>query len=70
MNKESQTVFISGNFNVLHAGHIRLFAFARNLGTRLVVGVNSDKIAGASAYIEQSLRLEAVESNSWVNEVF
>lgn len=70
MNRKNQTVFISGNFNVLHAGHIRLFAFARNFGARLVVGVNSDRIAGPSSYIEESLRLEAVETNSWVSEAF
>lgn len=61
------TVFISGNFNVLHAGHIRLFAFARNFGRKLIVGVMSDSQAGGAAYVEQSLRLEAVRTNSWVN---
>ena len=61
------TVFISGNFNVLHAGHIRLFAFARNFGGKLVVGVMSDSQAGSAAYVEQSLRLEAVRTNSWVD---
>lgn len=61
-------VFISGNFNVLHAGHIRLFAFARNFGKNLVVGVMSDSQAGGAAYVEQSLRLEAVRTNNWVSE--
>ena len=64
------TVFISGNFNVLHAGHIRLFAFARNFGKKLVVGVISDSQAGHAAYVEQSLRLEAVRTNSWVSTAF
>tara|TARA_B100001059_G_scaffold189256_1_gene191883 strand:+ start:9840 stop:11315 length:1476 start_codon:yes stop_codon:yes gene_type:complete len=70
LNNNDRIVFISGNFNVLHAGHIRLFAFARNFGSRLIVGVNSDKIAGTSAYIEQTLRLEAVETNNWVTDAF
>jgi len=65
----SDIVFISGNFNVLHAGHIRLFAFARKFKERLVVGVSSDRIAADDALINQDLRLEAVESNSWVSEV-
>jgi len=64
------TVFISGNFNVLHAGHIRLFAFAHNFGKKLVVGVISDSQAGHAAYVEQSLRLEAVRTNSWVSTAF
>lgn len=70
MRLEESTVFISGNFNVLHAGHIRLFAFARKFGTRLLIGVNSDRIAGHTAYIEESLRLEAVETNSLVDDAF
>lgn len=36
-------VFISGNFSVLHPGHIRLFQLARSLGDELIVGVNSDE---------------------------
>ena len=62
-------MFVSGNFNVLHAGHIRLFAFARNFGSKLIVGVRSDRVAGADAYVEESLRIEAVTTNSWVDEV-
>jgi len=62
------TVFISGNFNVLHAGHIRLFAFAHNFGKRLIVGVISDRRAGSDAYVEESLRVEAVRTNNWVSE--
>jgi rfaE bifunctional protein kinase chain/domain len=61
-------VFISGNFNVLHAGHIRLFAFARNFGALLVVGVISDKYAGAATYVEESDRFEAVKTNKRVHE--
>ena len=66
---EKESVFVSGNFNVLHAGHIRLFAFARNFGHHLIVGVNSDRIAGDAAYIQETLRLEAVQTNSWVDQV-
>ncbi len=32
-----KTVFVSGSFNLLHAGHIQFFADARALGDRLVV---------------------------------
>ena len=67
MSKQEDAVFVSGNFNVLHAGHIRLFAFARNFGAKLIVGVISDRLA-ESAYISEALRLEAVRTNSWVSE--
>ncbi|MCX6733046.1 MAG: PfkB family carbohydrate kinase [Candidatus Roizmanbacteria bacterium] len=66
----SRTVFVSGNFNVLHPGHLRLLRFARDCGDRLVVGVQSDRIAGAAAHVPEQLLLEGVQSNSWVDEAF
>ena len=35
-------VFANGIFDILHQGHVQLLAWARNLGDRLVVGINSD----------------------------
>ena len=67
--KGLNTAFISGNFNIVHPGHVRLFAFAKQLAAKLIVGVNSDKIGGADIHISQALRLEALKSNSWVDEV-
>jgi rfaE bifunctional protein kinase chain/domain len=66
----SHTVFVSGNFNILHPGHLRLLRFARECGERLVVGVHSDRIAGNAAHVPEHLRLEGVQSNSWVDEAF
>lgn len=63
-----KTVFVSGHFNILHPGHLRLLRFARECGNRLIVGVESDRIAGSSAHIAQELRLEGIQSNSWVDE--
>lgn len=37
------TVFVNGCFDILHVGHVRLFEFARSLGDRLVVGLDSDE---------------------------
>ncbi len=36
-------VFTNGCFDILHAGHVRYLAAARQLGDRLIVGLNSDK---------------------------
>lgn len=36
------TVFTNGAFDLLHVGHMRLLTFARSLGDRLIVGLNSD----------------------------
>ena len=66
----NRTVFVSGNFNVLHPGHLRLLRFARDCGDRLLVGVYSDRIGGKAAHVPERLRLEGVQSNSWVDAAF
>ncbi len=66
----NRTVFVSGNFNVLHPGHLRLLRFARDCGEKLIVGVHSDRIAGNGAHVPEHLRLEGVQSNSWVDQAF
>jgi len=38
-----KTVFTNGCFDILHPGHIDLLERARKLGSRLVVGINSDE---------------------------
>jgi len=67
---QNRTVFISGNFNVLHPGHLRLLRFAKECGNRLVVAVYSDRISGDGAHVPEQLRLEGIQSNSWVDEAF
>ena len=62
------TVLVSGNFNVLHPGHLRLLRFAKESGDYLIVAVESDHIAGSAAHVPENLRVEGVKSNSWVNE--
>jgi len=67
---KSQTVFVSGTFNVLHPGHLRLLKFAKANGVRLVVGVLTDRVAGSAAHVPQDFRLEAVKMNGLVDEAF
>lgn len=62
------TAFVSGVFNVLHPGHLRLLRFSKECGQQLVVAVLSDRLAGKSAHVPELLRLEAVRSVSWVDE--
>ena len=61
-------VLVTGSFSVLHPGHMRLFRFAKECGDRLIVGVNSDRIC--TALLPERLRLEGVQSNTWVDEAF
>jgi len=67
---KSLTVFVSGRFNILHPGHLRLFRAAKDYGDRLVVAIESDRIAGAFAHLSEVLRLEGVKSNTLVDEAF
>jgi rfaE bifunctional protein kinase chain/domain len=62
-------VFISGNFNVVHPGHIRLFKKARELGNRVIVGVYSSTIAKGVELFPDEDRVDAVANNSLVDEV-
>ncbi|MFL6826684.1 MAG: PfkB family carbohydrate kinase [Bradyrhizobium sp.] len=57
--------FVSGNFNVVHPGHLRLLKFAAEQADVLVVGVNSDKVKGVT--LPQDVRLENVQSISVVD---
>jgi rfaE bifunctional protein kinase chain/domain len=56
--------FVSGNFNVVHPGHLRLLKFAAEQADALVVGVNSDEASGVT--LPQDMRLENVRSISMV----
>ena len=68
LGDKARVVFISGNFNVLHPGHVRLIRFARELGDYVVVGVNPDNASGVGAPGE--MRLEGVASNRHVEKAF
>ena len=63
-------VFVSGIFNLLHPGHIRLLRFAKTLGQELIVGVLSDDLAGHVATMPENQRLEAISGLRAVDECF
>ena len=64
-----RTAFVSGNFNVVHPGHLRLFRYAREKADRLVVGVFSDALGGDHIFISEALRMDALRNNVLVDEV-
>ena len=67
---KSKTVFVTGVFNVLHPGHLRLLRYAKSLSEKLIVGIESDLFAGTSACVNENLRLESIQSIGYVDEAF
>lgn len=66
--KNKKIVFVSGKFNILHPGHLRLLKFAKDNGDFLVVAIdnnNSDDIL-----IDAELRLEALRHSLLVDYSF
>lgn len=68
------TVFTNGCFDIIHPGHVDFLERARKLGTRLVVGLNSDesvrKIKGAGRpVLSQSDRASILSALRSVDEV-
>lgn len=61
--------FISGKFNVIHPGHLRLFRFAKEISDYLVVGIYPDGQDDDFLLPEED-RLEGIRSNQWVDAVF
>ncbi|MEE8058859.1 MAG: PfkB family carbohydrate kinase [Pseudomonadales bacterium] len=65
-----RVTFVSGIFNVLHAGHLRLLHFAKECGDVLVVAVLSDEHASVYNHIPEAQRLRFVQSIDWVDDAF
>jgi rfaE bifunctional protein nucleotidyltransferase chain/domain len=67
-------VFINGCFDILHKGHIEMFKYAKSLGNKLVVAIDSDsrvkQLKGSSRPINnQSDRMYMLSSIKYVDEV-
>jgi len=67
-SRNKKVVFVSGNFNVIHPGHLRLLRFAKECGDYLVVGVQDNKSPGS--FMDEELRLENIQSISLVDYCF
>lgn len=63
-----RVVFVSGNFNIIHPGHLRLLRFAKECGDCLVGGVLDNNAPGS--FIDEKLRLEGLQAIAWVDYAF
>ncbi len=61
-------VFVWGDFNIIHPGHLRLLTFAADCGDVLVVGIRPD--SAPSVVIPHDLRLQSVRSIAVVDYAF
>ena len=67
-------VWTNGCFDVLHRGHIEMFRYARSLGTRLIVGVDSDRRVRENKghgrpFNNVNDRMAVLKAIRWIDEV-
>lgn len=67
-------VFTNGCFDIIHRGHVELLRFAKQQGTHLIVGLNSDRsvrrLKGPTRpIIHESDRKAVLMAIRWVDEV-
>ena len=75
MNKEEwskNVIIVSGGFDTVHKGHMRMFREAANLGANVVVGLNSDEWLTrkkGKPFMGWDERAEILECCKFVNQV-
>lgn len=69
---KAKTVAVSGGFDPIHIGHVRMFENARKLGDRLVVILNNDNWLRAKkgfAFMPEEERAEIIKAFPFVDDV-
>lgn len=70
--KKKITVMVSGGFDPIHIGHVRLFQEAKKLGDKLVVVINNDhwkKQKRKHVFMPDKERKEIIEAFTGVDKV-
>lgn len=70
-----RTVFTNGCYDILHPGHLRLLEYARSLGDRLIVGLDTDARVKNSKGSDRPIntladRMYMMKSIRWVSDVY
>lgn len=70
--KQAVTAVVSGGFDPLHVGHVRLFQDAKKHCDRLIILLNNDhwlKLKKGFVFMPQKERKELIEGFKWVDKV-
>ncbi len=70
--KQKKIVMVSGGFDPVHIGHVRMFNEAKKLGDELVVVLNNDnwlKSKKGYCFMSQKQRKEIIEAIKYVDRV-
>jgi len=71
-SKQKKVVMVSGAFDPVHIGHVRLFNEAKKLGDELVILLNNDnwlKLKKGYAFMPEQERKEIIEAFEAVDKV-
>ena len=71
-NWSNNVIIVSGGFDPIHKGHLRMFREASNLGHQVIVGLNSDKWLTrkkGKPFMEFEERKEILEGFKYINMV-
>lgn len=67
------TVYVIGVFDLFHTGHVELLRKAKELGNKLIVAINCDKMVASykrKPFFNENDRLTIVNACKYVDEVF
>ena len=68
----NNVIILSGGFDPVHKGHIRMFREAANLGANVIIGLNSDEWLSrkkGKPFMKWEERAEILESCKFINQV-
>ena len=69
---DKNVIIVSGGFDPVHKGHIRMFREAANLGHQVIIGLNSDEWLSrkkGKPFMKWEERAEILESCKFVTQV-